>query len=760
MIDSFAHKQIRCKHCEFGFSFTEFGSVARIVCPACGEETLSSSSAPSSVPPGAAKARTAKTLSEFSEATAQPLQEQLPQEPLPHEKPVFCSVEHCPLLTGEESGNPAAKQIKQQFRKKRMQRRTILAWTVALQVCVLFGATLFITNTLISPKDNPALQQSAMVRIDEKSIQEEPTETSIVYALPPVGAPMELQAKPSPVEMTDTTAGKMGGNMMTEDLAAGNIMPDAETVPSIASPSITSAPIPSAPIEMDYLVSPYETVQDIFPPLLLEPFIVAVPDTYVPATIPSPRQPAVPKTLEEADQLLESAKTTLATDPRQSVENAIRAAKLYEQLGETSPESMYWVLGNAFASLSWGEPLLDHSPAVEVMTLSPDGRYLLAHLRDKTVWLWDLQNPEDDWSGYPLDPGTSEYIKFVFTPDLRWIIGGQKNGTIRIWDMSLENPADVVLTFTERIPDLQDLQLSPNGQWLAAFGRSPREVALSENPFANQTIQLVHFHRGHLRDTSSYSVLLWNLRQMEGGVVPVAAAISSMPQPVQLIRFSPNSDRLAISRRDATVRVYDLLARSGSSEPFILRGHQLAVTHIAFAPSGQWVATGSQDNTIRLWNLTNSRLAPESATLHGHLGWISALAIDSSGKQIYSGSYDRTIRIWNLTHNRISTALHGEPIILEANLGVPTSLLVTQDGDKMVALSKDGSLGIYHLPSLSNNKSTDFFRAVTFRNSKLSISECLLTLDDQLLIFCYENLLNSTNSGIRLWSLQSQSFIW
>ena len=246
---------------------------------------------------------------------------------------------------------------------------------------------------------------------------------------------------------------------------------------------------------------------------------------------------------------------------------------------------------------------------------------------------------------------------------------------------------------------------------------------------------------------------------MESSIIPPAMAIPSMPQPVQVVRFSPNSERIAIGRKDAVVRVYDLTAKGVSDDPFILRGHQLGITQIAFAPNGQWMATGSQDNTVRLWNLASSKFSPESATLYGHLGWISTLTIDQSGEYLISGSYDRTIRIWNVKHNRIGTALKEEPITLETNLGVPETLLLTRDGDKIITLGKEGCLGIYHLPSILGDEPTEEIRAITFRNGRLSISKCLLTSDAQRLIFSYDHLMDPSNNGIRLWSLQPQAFM-
>ena len=701
MIDLFTHKQIRCTHCEFEFSITGFGSAAMIVCPACGEENV----LPPTPPPAPPQP--------VVEETPQELPEELPQVPL--ETPVLCSIEHCPLITGGETGDAIAEKMGIHLQKKRSRRRTILAWTVMLQVCVLLGVALFAAKTWLIPEE------------DSRTMVTNNTDTSDEPLVPDPFTPLPAD---------------------TEDKVAQDFPQDM---------------IPFVPIvEPDYAISPYETDQNVFLPfdetLMMAPHELAASLAQETA---SPLPPPVePVTLELANELLVSATDTLVTDPEHSIERAVKAAQMYEQLEQPLPDSMYWILGNALASQSWGEPLLESSSAVVTMTLSPDNRYLLAHLTDKTVWLWDLQSSESERSGYCLDPGTAEYIKFVFTPDLRWIIGGQKNGMIRIWDMNLEHPAAerAIITFMERIPELQDLQISPNGQWLAAYGNSPKGIASMENHPARQSIQQVNYQRGGF-ESLPYPVLIWNLRQMQTGIVPAAMPVPAVPQPVQAIRFSPNLDRLAVARKDAAVRVYDLTEQGVSNDPFILRGHQLDITQIVFAPSGLWVATGSLDNTVRLWNLSSSKFAPESATLYGHMGWISALAVDSSGEYLFSASYDRTIRIWNIKRDRIGSALNEEPLVVKTSLGVPESLLITQDGSKMIARGNEGSMGIYHLPSLLEDTFKDDLRTITFRNSRLSISKCLLTTDSELLIFGYEHLSDPSNSGIRLWQLLPQPLI-
>jgi len=729
MIKLFAPKQVRCEHCGFEFVMTGFSSAAKIVCLACGQETtlpLSKS---------AASSRSAARKPEFPGI-------------LPHSETeaLLCSVENCPLLIDGKSDSAVAEQIKLRLHKKTQRRRTILAWTVTLQICVLLGVVLFVAKPFVLPDEHSSKQPPAPITGIAHVVDVE-TESDIKNTVVDIVSPVPMipppeHVKPSPAALTAKTVQESPSDRQPPTAAEWMPNSTANNAPFTAVVEAKNVMQETFPMH----TSPVEAAHDVFMPPTFET-VIAAPDAGNTVS-GSPPQPE-PMTLEMAEMLLESAKTTLTIDPQNSVQQSAHAAKIYEQLGQALPDSLYWIMGNAFALLSWGEPLLESSPAVETMTLSADNRYLLAQLKDKTVWLWDLRSPASERSGYLLDKGTAEYVRFVFSPDLRWIIGGQKNGLIRIWDMSLRNPAETLITFVESVPDLQDLQISPNGQWLVAFGHSSQAV---DPPETWQPDQFA------VSDSVSHPIRLWNLRPMESGVVPIATPVPPVPPQIQSVRFSPTSNRLAVVGQDAVVRIYDLGAREVSDEPFVLRGHQMSVTQIVFAPCGQWVATGSQDNTVRLWNLTSAKLSPESTTLFGHVGWISALAIDQMGEYVLSGSYDRTIRIWNVQQNRIST-LNEQPVVLKTNLGVPESLAITQDGDKMVVLGSEGGLGIYHLPSLLAGDSEDYFKAVTFRNSELSISKSLLTTDDRLLIFSYEHLSNPSNNGIRLWALQTQSLV-
>ena len=102
-------------------------------------------------------------------------------------------------------------------------------------------------------------------------------------------------------------------------------------------------------------------------------------------------------------------------------------------------------------------------PAAEILETSPDGRWLYGILSGggrTDALLIDLNNPENF---FPLTGHTDELIEIDLTPDGRSLLTYGHDRTIRIWD--LENPAGdpVVLPHEEAV---YAVNFTENGEWL------------------------------------------------------------------------------------------------------------------------------------------------------------------------------------------------------------------------------------------------------------------------------------------------------
>jgi WD40 repeat protein len=605
----------------------------------------------------------------------------------------------------------------------RRRRSFVLTWTVLLQCCILAGTILFAVKTCfvldkqvtetVAAETHSAEANSSVVQVPT-TVEIPPLTDDTVTVSPPI-TPFELE----PID-----------KIPLPEIVAADVPPNKELVePKLLTglPPEQREQIDNAPVEK-----------------------------------PQP-------TLADAQALLAQSAQPFQSSPEESVAKIGEAVRIYKSLGQPLPESFYWSIGKAYTTLTWGKTLADGIPAVDIMELSRDNRLLVTQLRNKMVLLWDVSDfaKNGDASATVLDNSGKQYIRFCFTPDKHWIIAGQNDGTIRIWDASLKNPAETSAEFREKIPGIADMQISNDGHYLAV--RSSADIP----DFAGQTknvIQQVMFkarsenaatrngsERNEMPVAGGHQVFIWDLRNLDTGLVPSAVSIQSLPENVKAIRFSPDSEKLAVGGNDGVLRIYELSGDGISNTPRFFRGHLLPITHINFAPNGQWLATGSQDNTVRLWNLKSTQLSPESVVLEGHAGWISALAIDALGEHVYSGGYDSTVKCWKVTGNKIESAVNNMSTIVgnaveNTAFGIADRIIPVPDGSKVIINDRSGILRINEVPKDNQPASEN---TIVFRNSTLPITDCLMAQDGNWLIFCYENVMSSNNSGSRLWHLNA-----
>lgn len=106
------------------------------------------------------------------------------------------------------------------------------------------------------------------------------------------------------------------------------------------------------------------------------------------------------------------------------------------------------------------------------------------------------------------------------------------------------------------------------------------------------------------------------------------------------IQFSPDGQRIAVSRDDAMAKVYDT---TRGEEIATFKGHTGIVFAIAFSPDGKTVVTGGDDNAARIWDASTGK---ELATLKGHTDSVRCVAFDPSGEILVTGSADKRVRVW------------------------------------------------------------------------------------------------------------------
>lgn len=337
-----------------------------------------------------------------------------------------------------------------------------------------------------------------------------------------------------------------------------------------------------------------------------------------------------------------------------------------------------------------GISLRGHESSIIVLAFSPDGKWLATGSEDKTIRLWDMQNP----SGAPiiLRKHEGEINTLAFSPDSRWLATGSSDTTIALWD--LQNFAIAPHLLQGNDYQIYELAFSSNGHWLAT--RSEEKTArvwdmynLSSSPLIlggdECAITALTFHPegSFLATGCEYGmILLWNVQDSS----PLSIPFRGISGTITKLAFSQDGHWLAASGSVNTVYLRDL--QNLANKAIFLDGHSGSIKTIAFSQDGHWLA-GSADNTVRLWNIQNQSAAP--IVLYGHTGGISILAFSLDGKWLATGSNDNTVRLWDM-QNPTAT-----PIVLHGHEGSINTLDFSADSKWLATGSDDNTTRLWQL---------------------------------------------------------------
>jgi WD40 repeat protein len=337
----------------------------------------------------------------------------------------------------------------------------------------------------------------------------------------------------------------------------------------------------------------------------------------------------------------------------------------------------------------------------EVAAFSADGRFLVTSNGDKTVQLRDLSAAgqtgaaaDSTTTGATADTTVGPTRVFesystgvysvAFSPDRRWLATGNKDKTIRVWEVATGRR---VRTLTGHTGWVTSLAFSPDSRWLASASLSGA-VKLWDNETGREARTLA----GHAESVNS-------------------------------VAFSPDGKTLATASGDSTVKLWDV----STGQPLrTLNGHTAEVNAVAFSPDGKLIASGGADSTVKLWDASTGQTArelkepsevfslafspdghalaaafkdgtiklfdastwAEARTLKGHAGGVRGVAFSPDGKRLATVSADASARLWDAASGAELSHLTGHT---DAVNGVAFS----PDGAWLTTASEDGSARVW-----------------------------------------------------------------
>lgn len=210
-----------------------------------------------------------------------------------------------------------------------------------------------------------------------------------------------------------------------------------------------------------------------------------------------------------------------------------------------------------------------HKKGVNDLAFSPDGTVLASGGNDAVARFWDLDSSQV--LGLMIG-GTFAVPAIAFAPGGA-VLAVANGNMLRLREVGSER---ILGSFQAEEP-LFSLAYSPDGSWLAA-GDTRNQVLLWKPEQAFRTGQPVYpdpvrlaAHDGRL---GTFRSLIWD------------------------VSFSPDSQLLASSGGDKTIRLWDV---TGAVLVSTLTGHTAGVTSVKFSEGSSALASGGLDGRVILW---------------------------------------------------------------------------------------------------------------------------------------------------------------
>jgi WD domain, G-beta repeat len=268
------------------------------------------------------------------------------------------------------------------------------------------------------------------------------------------------------------------------------------------------------------------------------------------------------------------------------------------------------------------------------LTLSPDGRTIVAVDNMGLVYLWDASTGRR--LARPLGPAEASLFVAAFSPDGRVLAtgGAAEGGGMLLWDVA----SRTVIKRLELAPtdgDITDAAFSPNGRVLAA-------------------------------DTLRGSLVFWN--PLSGARLGPALHPhrASEEGPGVRLAFAPDGATLYTSSLGKTI-VWDVAHRR-PVRTFSIGGV------LALGPDGKRMALGQPDGSLTLADATTGQ---RRGVLTGHTAPVSQLAFSPDGATLASVSDDRTAIVWDLATGKARETLRATPAGSAASPSAPTAIRST-----------------------------------------------------------------------------------
>ncbi|KAL2350631.1 periodic tryptophan protein-like protein 2 [Cryomyces antarcticus] len=243
---------------------------------------------------------------------------------------------------------------------------------------------------------------------------------------------------------------------------------------------------------------------------------------------------------------------------------------------------------------------------IDFVTINKSGEWLAfgaSKLGQLLVWEWQSESYILKQQGH-FDSMNS----IVYSPDGQRIITAADDGKIKVWDV---NSGFCIVTFTEHTSGVTACEFAKRGNVLftASLDGSVRAWDLIRyRNFRTFTAPTRLSFSSIAVDPSGEVVCAGSLDSFDIHIWSVQTGqlldqLSGHEGPVSSLSFAPNGGTVASGSWDHTVRIWDIFARTQTSEPLQLQADVLCVT---FRPDSKQLAVSTLDGQLTFWSVSEA----------------------------------------------------------------------------------------------------------------------------------------------------------
>jgi len=268
---------------------------------------------------------------------------------------------------------------------------------------------------------------------------------------------------------------------------------------------------------------------------------------------------------------------------------------------------------------------------------SPDGHFLL-FMSGKKLKLYEISS-DKIVRAFQEDTGINT---LAFSPDGRFALSGNKNKTLKLWDVATGKP---LRTFKGHEGPVSCIAFSPDGRYAISGSGDKNDVDPKTKRYLNAISKNRDKERDKDFDGDDRTIRLWNV-----GNGKLVKTLKGHTVPVTSLAFSPDG-RFIVSAAGHT-RISSLFDKEQSdiylwdaatgNKIKSFDGHDGPVFSVAFSPDGRFVISGGNDNTIKLWEIASGK---EIRTFQNQAAPVKAVAYSPDGQFTISGTADGSIRL-------------------------------------------------------------------------------------------------------------------